>query len=105
LMNKQLEGVMQVKGGLTDAKYTVILQTTRTEPGFNVGVVKQAAYVDFIVNVVETSNKSNVLFEAEALNTPGSQFGGYDFDAGTRLAESYEKMGKTLGGKIEKAIK
>jgi hypothetical protein len=104
-MNKQLEGVMQVKGGLTDAKYTVILQTTRTEPGFNVGVVKQAAYVDFIVKVVETSNKSNVLFEAEALNTPGSQFSGYDFDAGTRLAESYEKMGKTLGGKIEKAIK
>lgn len=105
LMNKQLEGIMQVKGGLTDAKYTVILQTTRTEPGFNVGVMKQAAYVDFNVKVVETANKSNVLYEAEALNTPGSQFGGYDFDAGTRLAESYEKMGKTLGGKIEKAIK
>lgn len=106
LMNKQLDGAgMVVKSGATEAKYTVILITTRTEPGVNVGVYKQPAYVDFHIKIVETANPSNVLYEADALNTPGSQFSGYDFDAGTRLAESYEKMGKTLGGKIAKAIK
>ena len=37
-----------------------------------------------------------VVATIEILNSPGSQFAGYDFDASTRLAEAYAKSAKTL---------
>ncbi len=106
LMNKQLEKAgITTKSGNSGAKYTVILTTTKTEPGYNIGISKMPAYCDFRVEVVETANKSGIIYSANAFNAPGSQFGGYDFDVGSRVAESYEKMGKTLGGLIAKAVK
>jgi Skp family chaperone for outer membrane proteins len=89
-----------------DAKYTLIVKTIRTEPGFNVGVAKMPSFVDFHFMFVETANPSKVLSKIELLNVQGAQAMGFDFDSGTRIAESYAKGGKMLGKYLEeKAFK
>ncbi|HVD96904.1 MAG TPA: hypothetical protein VNB90_01790 [Cytophagaceae bacterium] len=89
----------------TDAKYTLILKTTFIEPGFNVGVMKQPAYINVEYIFVETANPSNVVAKLTQNKIPGSQYGGYDFDASARIAESYAKAGKMLGGLMAKTLK
>ncbi|MDB5273857.1 MAG: hypothetical protein JWO58_2224 [Chitinophagaceae bacterium] len=87
-----------------DAKYTLILKTTFIEPGFNVGVMKKPSYINVEYIFVETANPSNVVAKFSANNIPGSQVMGYDFDAGSRIAESYAKAGKMMGGYIKKNL-
>ncbi|MCE7041585.1 hypothetical protein [Dyadobacter sp. CY312] len=106
LLNKGLadKGII-VGRGKTDAKYTLIVRTTFVEPGFNVGVVRKNAAVDFVIDVVETSNKTGKVAEITMAKVPGGQFGGYDFDTGVRIAESYAKAGKSLAAFLDKKLK
>ena len=105
LFNKGLEdkGLMAV-GGKSGAKYTLIVRTKFVEPGFNVGVMRKNAAVDFEIDVVESANKSNKVAQIDMAKVPGGQFGGYDFDAGARIAESYAKAGKSLAAFINKSL-
>lgn len=88
-----------------DAKYTLIIRTKFVEPGFNVGVVRKNASVDFQIDLVASENKTNILAKMELSKVPGGQFGGYDFDTGTRIAESYAKGGKMLAAFLMKELK
>ncbi|MCG3164271.1 MAG: hypothetical protein POELPBGB_00025 [Bacteroidia bacterium] len=88
--------------GKSGAKYTLVVKTTRLEPGWNIGISKMPAFADM---VYELKEGGNVVATIEILNSPGSQFSGYDFDAGTRLAEAYAKSAKTLAAFISKQIK
>ncbi len=97
LINKMLESKGIVHGNFADAKYTLIVKTTFLEPGFNVGVMKQPAYVSFEFTYVETASPSTIVAKMTLLKVVGSQFMGYDFDMGSRIAESYAKAGKILG--------
>jgi hypothetical protein len=106
LFNKGLEdkGITAVKAR-PDAQYTLIVKTKFIEPGFNVGVMRKNAYVDFEVDLVESANKSNKVAEIGMRNVPGGQFGGFDFDTGVRIAESYAKAGKSLAAFLDKKLK
>lgn len=97
LINKYTEPKNMKIGDAPEAKYTLIVKTTFLEPGFNVGVMKKPAYVDFQYIFVETANRDNVVLLLEQKGVPGSQFAGYDYDVGSRVAESYAKGGKSLG--------
>lgn len=88
--------------GKSGAKYTLLVKTTRIEPGYNIGVSKMPASADM---VYELKEGGNVVAVIEILNSPGSQFAGYDFDASTRIAECYAKSAKTLAGFIAKNAK
>ncbi|PSL46762.1 hypothetical protein CLV51_103744 [Chitinophaga niastensis] len=102
LFNKQ--GKLQV-GNYKDAKYTLIFHTTFVEPGWNVGVARKKAKIDAEALIVESADKSKVLAKVTIDGAPGGTFGGYDFDTGTRLAESYAISGKKLGKFIKKKAK
>lgn len=106
LFNKGLEdkGITALKAR-PDAQYTLIVKTKFVEPGFNVGVMRKNAYVDFEVDLVESANKSNKVAEIGMRNVPGGQFGGFDFDTGVRIAESYAKAGKSLAAFLDKKLK
>jgi hypothetical protein len=106
LFNKGLEdkGITAVKAR-PDAQYTLIVKTKFVEPGFNVGVMRKNAYVDFEIDLVESANKSNKVAEIGMRNVPGGQFGGFDFDTGVRIAESYAKAGKSLAAFLDKKLK
>lgn len=85
-----------------DAKYTLIFKTKSIEPGYNVagGMVafggRKNAEIDAELWIVETANKSKTVAIITIENSPGGTWGGYDYDTGTRIAESYAKAAKSL---------
>ena len=104
LINKSLQ-----KSGLTasegnEAKYMLIVKTIYTEPGFNVGVMKKPAFVNFVFIFIDTESGEEVA-NYTLSKVPGSQSMGFDYDAGSRIAESYAKGGKMLGSYITKNLK
>ena len=88
------------------AKYTMIVKTTFTEPGFNIGVVRKDAMINLEIKFVETANTENVLAVMTMKNVPGRGAMGNDYDTGYRISEAYAKGGKSLAGYlIKKAFK
>jgi len=85
----------------SEAKYTLIFKTTTTEPGYNIVISRKNAEIDAEVLIVETANKSKVIAKLTVSNAPGRIYGGYDYDTGTRIAESYAVAGKRLGKYIK----
>ena len=106
LMNRYLEEDygMFFDQGLTDAKYTLIVEATWMYPGYNVAVMRQPAKLSTTMRFVETANRSNVLLEVTGKNAPGNRYGG-TFSNEDRLGEGFAKTGKTLAGMIKKKIK
>lgn len=96
LLNKELEDAGAKAGNYPTAPYTLILKTTFTEPGFNVGVMRMPAYTNSEAVFVKTGTTAE-----EAVVTmrkaPGRDAMGFDYDAGARISESYAKSGKSLG--------
>ena len=86
----------------SSAKYTLIFKTRSIEPGYNVmgGMVafggRKNAEIDAEVWIVETANRNNVIAVITIDNAPGGTWGGYDYETGTRIAESYAMSGKKL---------
>ena len=84
-----------------NSPYTLIFKTTRTEPGFNVGVMRVPAFIDAQVWIVESANPDKVLAKIDLKNSPGRDAWGFDYETGARLQEAYAKAGKSLGGFIK----
>jgi len=97
------KGVLQA-GNNAQAAYTMIVKTTFTEPGFNVGVMRKDASVNFEVIFVKTDSKEEVA-KITMLKSPGRGGMGYDFDAGFRIQEAYAKAGKSLIHYLAKQLK
>lgn len=91
-------GVALEKHG--DNEYTLTFKTTFTEPGFNIGMMKKPASINGELILTDSNGKE--LVKMAAYGCPGSQFGGFDFDTGTRIAESYAKCAKSLASYIVK---
>lgn len=87
------------------APYTLIFHTTRTEPGWNVGVMRVPAFIDGEATIVETANKSKVIARITVVKSPGRDAWGFDYETGARLQESYAKAGKELGQLFVKETK
>ena len=88
------------------AKYTLIFKTKSIEPGYNIagGMMiggRKNASLDAEVWIVETADRSKKIAIISVDNAPGGVFGGYDYDTGTRIAESYAISGKKLGKYIK----
>jgi hypothetical protein len=103
LMNRDLyeEKGISFEEGLTDAKYTLIVETVWIYPGWNVAVMRQPAKVSTVLRFVETNNRDNVVLEITAKHAPGNKFGG-TFSNEDRLGEGYAKTGKSLSKMIMK---
>jgi hypothetical protein len=91
------ERYAKMKPVASDAKYTLIFKTTKTEPGWNVAVMRQPARIDAEVWIVETADPSNLIAKIVITGAPGRDAAGYDFDTGYRIQEAYAKSGKEVG--------
>jgi hypothetical protein len=85
--------------------YTLIFKTTRTEPGWNVGVMRVPAFIDGEAWIVSSSDRSKVIAKISVMKSPGRDAWGLDFETGARLQEAYAKAGKELGQFLTKANK
>lgn len=88
-----------------NAPYTLIFKTTRTEPGFNVGVMRVPAYINGEAWIVDSSNPQKVLAKVSITKAPGRDAWGFDYETGARLQEAYAKAGKEIGGFIKSKTK
>lgn len=102
LINSHSAKKGMVYGKFPDAKYTLKVKTTFVEIGFNVGVMKRPAAVSFQYIIYETANPGKIVASFKQNNVPGSQAMGYDYDVGSRVAESYAKGGKMLAKVLSK---
>jgi hypothetical protein len=89
------------KGISADAKYTLIFKTRSIEPGFNFagGMMiggRKNAEIDAEVWIVETANRKNRVAIITVDNAPGGTWTSNDYDAGTRISESYAISAKKL---------
>lgn len=104
LMNEYLQDEGMMVGRYPEAKYTLVVHTTFTEPGFNVGVMRRPAYINVEIHLVETANMDKNLATAKVEKVPGRDAMGFDFDTGYRLQESYAKLGKTFAKYLTKKV-
>jgi len=90
------------------AKYTLIIHTTFTEPGFNatmaIGFAKKPAFIDLTINLVETANPGTVLGSVEMKKIESKNMGGYDWDTGGRIESCYERAGEYFGKYLVKNV-
>ncbi len=88
----------------TDAAYKLILRTTFTEPGFNIGVARKDAMINVEITFVEVSNPESILAVMTMEKIPGRGAMGNDYDTGYRISEAYAKCGKSLGAYLTKKV-
>ena len=103
LMNKYLgkDEDIYFAEDLSDAKYTLIVETVWLYPGWDAGIMKQHAKVTTNLKFVETANKDNILLEVSSKNAPGDQWGN-NYSNESRVGEGYAKTGKSLAKLILK---
>lgn len=95
LFNKNCEKIQA--GNFASEKYTMMIKTTRTEPGFNIAITRKNAEIEGEILITETGNPSKVLLVMSFEKALGRSFGGYDYDTGFRIQEAYADLGKALG--------
>lgn len=83
-------------GDYPSEKYTLVVKTTKTEPGFNIAISRKNAEIEGEILVVETANPATVVLKLEFSKAVGRSFGGYDYDTGFRIQEAYADLGKGL---------
>ncbi|MFZ6012246.1 MAG: hypothetical protein ACOYXT_18030 [Bacteroidota bacterium] len=88
-----------------NAAYKLIFKTTRTEPGWNVGVMRVPAFIDGEAWIVDAKDPNKVIAKVTIMKSPGRDAWGMDFETGARLQEAYAKAGKELGGFIKSKTK
>ncbi|UYQ91361.1 hypothetical protein MKQ68_14805 [Chitinophaga horti] len=91
-------------GDFKTARYTLLVNTTFIEPGFNVGIHRERARVDTEITLVETANPTKELVKFTVDDTPGGDVFGFDYDSGVRISEAYALTGKALAKYISKKI-
>lgn len=90
------------KENAKDAKYTLIIRTTFTEPGYNIGISRQNAWIKMEVDLVETSNPGTVLASMLMKREDSANMMGYDYDTGGRIQSAYDRAGDHLGAFLVK---
>lgn len=92
LFNKHADAQIGPKG-----TYKMIMHTSFTEPGYNVVVHRKNASIDAVFTILDAGGK--VLAKIQMSGAPGRTYGGYDYDTGERIEESYAMAGKALAKK------
>ncbi len=92
----------KAKLGDDKAKYTLIIKTMRTEPGWYAGVMGHPAELDGECWVVESGNLSNVIAKIAFAGFVGKVSYGGDFEMTTRIQSAYEILGNGLGDFIKR---
>ena len=84
-----------------EAPVTLIIRPTRIEPGFNIGITRMNAQVDFEFVFVETANHDNIIAQVILPKVYGSDA----FAVSDRVKIAFLGGGKRLSGYIAKQLK
>lgn len=93
-----------IAAGTDGAKYRIEINTDFTEPGWNVGVMRQNASVDLSCKVKDIETGEQVA-SIRIRNASANNFWGTDFTSGYRVQETYAKAGRELAKFLIKKAK
>ncbi len=85
-------------------KYSFHINTYFTEPGFNIGIMRQNASITLEINIMERETGdavARILIE----NASANSFSGFDFETGFRIQECYAKAGREYAKFLIKNLK
>lgn len=88
-------GEVDIISGAEGAQYRIEINTDFTEPGWNVGVMRQNASVDLSCKVKNIETGEQVA-SIKIRNASANNFWGTDFTSGYRVQETYAKAGREL---------
>lgn len=88
-------GEKGITSGTEGANYVIEINTDFTEPGWNVGVMRQNASVDLTCKVKKIETGEQVA-SIRIRNASANNFWGTDFTSGYRVQETYAKAGREL---------
>lgn len=94
LFDKYMSEV-DVAAGTEGAQYRIEINTDFTEPGWNVGVMRQNASIDLSCKVKNIETGEQVA-SIKIRNASANNFWGADFTSGYRVQETYAKAGREL---------
>jgi hypothetical protein len=94
---KNFEKYSKAKLKDKNAKYKLILKTTRTEGGWSAGILNNPGEIDGELWVIESSNPTQILAKIGFYNFVGTKLYGGDFEMTERIKSAYELAGKGLG--------
>lgn len=94
LFDKYMSEV-DVEAGTEGAQYRIEINTDFTEPGWNVGVMRQNASIDLSCKVKNIETGEQVA-SIKIRNASANNFWGTDFTSGYRVQETYAKAGREL---------
>lgn len=81
-----------------DFKYTMIVKTTFTEPGFQFGFQSKGAVIDLEINFIETNAPDNIIATIKMSKASGAAHP----DSGERVAAAYANGSAVLGKYLKK---
>ncbi len=84
-------------------KYDIQVNTDFFEPGFNVGVMRQDAYINVTIRILDTENSNKEVATVQILKSLGYTAMGYDFSVADRVGEAYARAGKVFGARVKKS--
>ena len=93
-----------ITAGTEGAQYRIEINTDFTEPGWNVGVMRQNASVDLSCKVKNIETGEQVA-SIRIRNASANIFWGTDFTSGYRIQETYAKAGRELAKFLIKKAK
>ncbi len=104
LFNKNVKK-KKLKGTFSNdsTKYTLLVKTVHTEPGYNIGITRKDAMVNLELYLHETGS-DQILALMEMKKCKGKDAFGFDFDTAKRLEEAYAKAGKEFGKYLSKKV-
>lgn len=82
----------------SDLKYTMIVKTIFTEPGFQFGFQSKSAIVDLEIKFVETNAPDNIIATIKMTKATGAAHP----DSGERVAAAYANAGAVFGKYLKK---
>lgn len=88
-------GEKGITSGTEGVNYVIEINTDFTEPGWNVGVMRQNASVDLSCKVKKIDTGEQVA-SIKIRNASANNFWGTDFTSGYRVQETYAKAGREL---------
>lgn len=94
LFDKYMSEV-DVAAGTEGAQYRIEINTDFTEPGWNVGVMRQNASIDLSCKVKNIETGEQVA-SIKIRNASANNFWGTDFTSGYRVQKTYAKAGREL---------
>jgi hypothetical protein len=108
---KKLGIVANSVTGEASTTYTLLIKTTKIEPGVYVGVsafgrdAGKETYINIQADIVETANPSNVLASISTTKVIGEAASFANYDSGLRITNAYMNAGKNIGNFIVKNCK